>query len=734
MNRRSRRVMHVWLVLSLLLLSVLFSGLQVSAQSDAPPATDTQGAEYAPDAVMVQFREGTLTAQKVEAEAAAGGEIVAEYALVPGLVRVQLPAGMSVPQAVEAFSRLPSVEYAEPDYILHAVDTTPNDPSFGSLWGMANIKAPLAWDTSTGAADFVVADIDSGADYDHPDLAANIWTNTGEIPGNGIDDDKNGYVDDVHGWDFAYNDDDPFDGAGHGTHTAGTIGAVGNNGVGVVGVNWHIQVMVLKFLNDSGSGYTSAAVSALNYAVAKGVKVSNNSWGGGGYSTSLYNAINNARSAGHLFIAAAGNNGTNNDITPFYPASYNLGNIISVAAIDVNDNKASFSNYGATSVDLGAPGVSILSTTPHNTYSYYSGTSMATPHVAGVAALVYALNPGWSYAQVRDRILGTVRPVASMAGRTVTGGAVDAAAAVAGSPPPVPPAAPSGLGATAVSSSQINLAWTDNASNEDGFKIERCTGIGCSDFTQIATASTNATSYSNTGLSAETAYTYRVRAYNAAGDSGYSNTASATTLAAPSGLTATAESSSQINLSWTDNSNNEDGFKIERSPTGSSSWVQIATVGANVLTYSNTGLSANTTYYYRVRAYNTAGNSSYSNTDSATTFPLSSLHIGDLDGSSTVAKNNWTATVTITVHDGNHAPVSDAAVTGSWSAGASGSSSCTTNTGGVCQVSKAGLKVSVRSVTFTVTNVTKSNYTYNPSANHDPDGDSPNGTNITVTK
>ena len=240
----------------------------------------------------------------------------------------------------------------------------------------------------------MVAIIDTGIDYTHPDLAANIWTNPGEIAGDGIDNDGNGYVDDVHGYDFVNNDGDPMDDHFHGTHTAGTVGAVGNNGVGVTGVNWQVKLMALKFLGASGSGSVSGAVSALEYAVTMGVRLSNNSWGGGGYSQALYDAIKNSQVIGHVFVAAAGNSGVNSDLQPAYPASYDLDNIISVAAIDSSDNLASFSNRGVVTVDLAAPGVAVLSTVLGGGYASYSGTSMATPHVTGAAALALGLSSG----------------------------------------------------------------------------------------------------------------------------------------------------------------------------------------------------------------------------------------------------------------------------------------------------------------------------------------------------
>ena len=278
-------------------------------------------------------------------------------------------------------------------------DTTPNDPQAGSQWDMAAIDAQNAWTITTGSASVVVAIIDTGVDYNHVDLDANIWTNPGEIPGNGIDDDGNGFVDDIHGYDFVNDDGNPMDDNGHGTHVAGTIAAEGNNATGVTGVTWSTSIMALKFLAANGSGYLSDAVEAINYATMMrtrygvNVRVENNSWGGGGFSSAMQAAIQASNDAGILFVAAAGNSGTNNDAVAQYPANYDSPNVISVAATTQNGQLASFSCYGATTVDIAAPGVSILSTTPNNTYSTYSGTSMATPHVSAVAALAWAVNP-----------------------------------------------------------------------------------------------------------------------------------------------------------------------------------------------------------------------------------------------------------------------------------------------------------------------------------------------------
>jgi subtilisin family serine protease len=333
----------------------------------------------------------------------------------------------------------------EPDFALSR-SLMPNDPSLSQLWGLhntgqsggvvdADIDAPEAWDVTTGSRSVVIGVIDSGVDVSHPDLAANIWRNPGEIPGNGIDDDNNGFIDDVSGWDFVSNDNVPQDGDGHGTHVAGTIGGVGNDGRGVTGVNWQVSLLPLKFLSDSGSGSTAAAIAAINYATAlraRGVNIvaTNNSWGGGGFSSALQDAIRRHGEAGILFVAAAGNESSNNDTVAAYPANYALPNVISVAALDRSDQLASFSNYGATKVHIGAPGVAIYSTTPGNRYASYNGTSMAAPHVAGVAGLLAAANPQATMAEMRAAILDSAVPIPALSGSATTGGRLNAAAAL----------------------------------------------------------------------------------------------------------------------------------------------------------------------------------------------------------------------------------------------------------------------------------------------------------------
>jgi len=325
-----------------------------------------------------------------------------------------------------------------------------SDPGTTSQWALDAISATRAWDVTTGSRNVVVAVVDSGIDLNHPDLKANLWTNPGEIPGNGIDDDHNGFVDDVHGWNFVANDGNVQDGYGHGTHVAGIIGAVGNNGVGVTGINWNVSIMPLKFQDDHGVGYTGDAIKAVQYATMMrrdygvNVVVINASWGGGtGYSSLLETAIRDAGSAGITFVAAAGNSGTNNDVSTRYPSGYDLPNVIAVGACDSTGSLAGFSDYGATSVDLAAPGTSIYSTLPGGQYGWLAGTSQAAPQVSGTVALLAAAKPGISVAEVRTAILGSVDHLPALVGKVATGGRLNAFAALASlGVPTTPPVAP----------------------------------------------------------------------------------------------------------------------------------------------------------------------------------------------------------------------------------------------------------------------------------------------------
>ena len=339
------------------------------------------------------------------------------------------------------------VAYVEPNLLVFAGDTNPNDPQFGQLWGLANIgqsggssgadvRAPLAWDITTGSHDVVIASFDTGIDYRHEDLADNVWRNPREVPGNGIDDDGNGFADDIYGVDVYYGDSDPLDIDGHGTHTSGTLGAIGNNGVGIAGVTWDVQIMSIKSLSDAGVGSSAAAIQGLKYmSLMKrefGVNIvaSNHSWFSANRSQALEDAIAESIDLGITFVAAAGNFASNNDLARWYPASYPLDGIIAVAATDHEDELASFSNYGSRTVDLAAPGEAIYSTLPGNEYGLLNGTSMATPHVTGAVALLKSRFPGASPAQVKSALLNSVDPLESLADKIVSDGRLNVAAAL----------------------------------------------------------------------------------------------------------------------------------------------------------------------------------------------------------------------------------------------------------------------------------------------------------------
>lgn len=391
--------------------AVLAASTPVISQSPAPTAAQ-------PARLIVRWQPAAVQAERGPVMASVDATLLGQVESVAGLEI------WTVADADRALARLrgnPSFQYVEPDQRVRT-SADPNDPFYSSQWGLPAIRAPQAWERVTSSYATIVAVIDSGVDYTHQDLAANMWRNPREIPGNRIDDDRNGFVDDVYGWDFGNRDADPMDDHGHGTHVAGTIGAVGNNGVGVAGVAWSCKIMALKFLNSAGSGWTSDAILALNYAVANGARISNNSWGGGGFSQGLRDAIGAAGARSHVFVAAAGNDGRDIDTVPFYPASYPANNIVSVAATARGDVRASFSNYGERSVDIAAPGVSIYSTLPGGRYGYQSGTSMAAPHVTGALALATS-----GCHNLIGMLVTRARRVASLHGLIASGGVLDLA-------------------------------------------------------------------------------------------------------------------------------------------------------------------------------------------------------------------------------------------------------------------------------------------------------------------
>jgi subtilisin family serine protease len=383
-----RFAVRLLFVLSLCLAGGLLLVTQAEAggRNGQAARASQSGEKYVPGEVLVRMEAGVSVSS---VNALAGSLGAAKYrdlkvsAVLPKGERILLfkSSALTGEALVKTALQSPDVAAASLNYARSLDAVTPNDPRFPELWGLnntgqtggtadADIDAPEAWSTTTGSSGVVVASIDTGVAYDHVDLAANMWHNPGEIPGNGIDDDGNGYIDDVYGIDTGYGDTDPYDVDQHGTHTSGTMAAVGNNGIGITGVAWQARIMALQSFASDGYIYDDDAITSINYVVNEklnhGVNVVaiNASWGGAGYNSLLRTAINAAGTAGIIFCAAAGNAGTDNDASPHYPSSYDCANIIAVAATDHNDALASFSQYGATSVDLAAPGVSILSTVP----------------------------------------------------------------------------------------------------------------------------------------------------------------------------------------------------------------------------------------------------------------------------------------------------------------------------------------------------------------------------------
>lgn len=366
-------------------------------------------------------------------------------------VLLTFPEGSDLEEEAEKLGEQREVESVEANVIYQLDERVPNDPLFSKLWGLQNkgqqrgligadIGASAAWALGQGSRKVLIGVIDSGIDYTHPDLANNIWQNPGEKgldaagqdkSKNGIDDDENGYVDDWRGWDFEQNDNDPMDTHSHGTHVAGTLGAVGNNGIGIAGVSWRVSMVPIKVFGEDGRSNTAVIIKGLDYATKLGVLATNNSWGGTSTSEALLAAIKRAQLKGSLFVSAAGNDGLDNDVSPHYPSNYNLPNMISVAASNRHDQLASFSSFGANSVLVAAPGESIYSTMPQNSYGLKSGASMATPHVTGLLALLAVRYPNRTPDQLRTMLLEAASPVPRLRSK-VKYGRLDAEAALLG--------------------------------------------------------------------------------------------------------------------------------------------------------------------------------------------------------------------------------------------------------------------------------------------------------------
>jgi subtilisin family serine protease len=521
------------------------------------PAVRAAPARYREGEVLIRFKDGAAPGVRKQILDKLGAKPKRHFGRIRAdQIRLEKT---SVMDAVRRFRNHPAVDIIEPNWIVSA-DLVPNDPQFQVEWPLRNtgqtggtpgadIDAVPAWDLETGSSEVVVAIIDTGTDYNHPDLAPNIWSNPREIPANGVDDDGNGFIDDVHGYDFANFDGDPMDDNGHGTHVAGTIGAAGNNGIGITGVAWHVRLMPLKFLEATGEGDIGGAVLAVDYAVRMGAHVLNNSWGGPAetFSSLLEAAIRDAADAGVLFVAAAGNDGINIDSAPHYPASYDVWNVISVASTSADDALAVSSNYGPSGVDLAAPGVQVWSTFPQGQYAFLSGTSMAAPHVSGALALLKARYPEMPAPVLESVLLHSVERLPHLEGLLASGGRLNALRMLSGVDT-IPPAPIADLAVAERRSNAMVLRWT--ATGDDGsvgtaadydvrwFTAPPGSG-GAGEGTRVPGTllpgpAGTPQSFTVTGLQAATLYYFTVSVADEFGNvSAPSNTASDTTLPPP---------------------------------------------------------------------------------------------------------------------------------------------------------------------------------------------------------
>lgn len=636
--------------------------------------------------VLVKYRENRATEHSARFRSMWRLSTVKTYK-TSGIHKVKLPADMTVDQAVAIYRSDPDVLYAEPNYRYRLL-ALPNDTEIGRLWGLVNdgtggtmgadMDADQAWDLETGSRDIVVAVVDSGVDANHPDLAANIWTHPGEVPDNGIDDDGNGYVDDVHGWDFADHDNRPVDVHGHGTHVAGIIGAVGNNGIGVTGVCWQVSIMPLRFITAADYGTTADAIAAIEYAAANGADVINLSWGGGDFSRALKDAID---AVDALVVCAAGNAGNNLDLVPAYPAGYDSANILSVGASDADDFPAWFTNYSDSRVDVAAPGTDIFSTVPDRQTIFADDFSDITHWLAGDAwglqaiygNRVLAESPGGNYTDNMDawvRLdplnlsgLSGVRLDFSIIGSTA--GAGDRLVVEASSNGTLwnrlwvglddgPVQAITGTIATwqlavadlkaydRAASLHIRFRFLSDASGTaDGYLIDNL-AVTCADTTHGSSAyqyyqgTSMAAAYAsgaaalvmvqNPSLTPTEARLLiestvdRKRQFDGyVATGGRINAFNALVSVAAVDLRSRAAATDRIELEWTVGDPVDSGFEIQRRPDSGSDYATIAIVGADALAFADTGLSDGTTYFYRVLTLSGGDRTGYSNETAATT-------------------------------------------------------------------------------------------------------------------
>jgi subtilisin family serine protease len=652
--------------------------------------------------VLVKYRENRATEHGVRFRSMWRLSIVKTYK-TSGIHKVKLPADMTVDQAVAIYRSDPDVLYAEPNYRYRLL-ALPNDTEIGRLWGLVNdgtggtmdadMDADQAWDLETGSRDIVVAVVDSGVDANHPDLAANIWTHPGEVPDNGIDDDGNGYVDDVHGWDFADHDNRPVDVHGHGTHVAGIIGAVGNNGIGVTGVCWQVSIMPLRFITAADYGTTADAIAAIEYAAANGADVINLSWGGGDFSRALKDAID---AVDALVVCAAGNDGNNLDDVKTYPASFDSANVLSVGASDADDEPAWFTNYSDSLVDVAAPGSDILSTVPDrrtllsddfSTLSNWTaGGDMAWGRQSIGGEVMLSESPAGDYADNLDAWVSLAPLDLSDAsgsrldfwifGNTAGDGdrlTVEASSNNGATWTPLwvglddgPVQAVSGPIGTSqlavadlkaydgVGSLHIRFRFTsDAADTADGYLIDNLT-VTCADTTHGAD---DYQFYQGTSMSAayasgtaalimaqkpsltptevrlliESTVDPKPQLAGYAATGGRVNAYRALISVAAVALNSHAAATDRIDLNWSTGEPVDSGFEIQRRPASGSDYATIAIVGTDEFDYTDDGLSGGTTYVYRVLTLNGGDRTGYSNEAAATTPRAASVAASSSDG------------------------------------------------------------------------------------------------------
>ena len=623
-SAKSNNAVRATLIFMSLVVSILLIAAPASTQNSKPGNQEktelVDGRQAVANEVLVKFHGSATPAGIAQAEQ---DEDIDSDDEVGGIgVRRFHSRSKDVATLLAELKKRGDVVYVEPNYIMHAA-LLPNDPSFSSLWGLRNtgqvingvagtpgadISATSAWDISTGSRANVVAVIDTGVDYNHPDLAANVWSApsafTVTIGSLNITCPAGS-----HGFNAITNTCDPLDDNNHGSHVSGTIGAVGNNGVGVVGVNWIASIMGSKFLNSAGSGTTANAINAIEFTIqAKqifganaNVRVLSNSWGGGGFSQALLDEINKANTNNMLFVAAAGNNSSNNDTTAFYPANYNAPNVVAVAATNNQDQLASFSNFGRNTVHLGAPGVDVLSTTTNNTYSTFSGTSMATPHVSGAAALVLSVC-ALDTARLKSNLLNNVDPIPSLSTNTITGGRLNVNKAIlACSAPPTPDFSLSASPASQTVAPGASTSYTVTVTPTGGF--------------------TGTVTFSATGLPAGASASFNPPSVGGSGTSTMTVTTSSTTPTGTSTLTITGTSGTLVHTTTVTLvvSNPGADFAISASPAsqtvvrrGSTSYTVTATPTGGftgTITFSVSGLPGGATASFNPPSVNTSGGS-----------------------------------------------------------------------------------------------------------------------------